>query len=176
MYIGKRGKRNYDEQNGESDDDALFALAVKRGIEFEIGFDELQRVPEARPVGRQRNEEEGRVDADEDAGVVEVLDADVEPVGRRQVGPVVDHAVGPELEEAANERGAVQSHGRQDHQRARQQQENGIAIRFRFLPTGTHVEAEDPHPDGQRPKARLDFQHGVSGERTGRAAPPRAVK
>lgn len=76
-------------------------------------------MPEALPVGGERDEEESRVHSDIEPSVVKVLDARVKEIGRRQVVAVVtsgSHFV--DSEDAVNERGTVESNSRQQHQRS----------------------------------------------------------
>lgn len=75
-------------------------------------------MPEALPVGGERDEEESRVHSDIEPSVVEVLDARVEEIGRRQVVAVVAGSQFVDSEDAVNERGTVESNSRQQHQRS----------------------------------------------------------
>lgn len=75
-------------------------------------------MPEALPIGGERDEEESRVHSDIEPSVVKVLDACVKEIGRRQVVAVVAGSPFVDSEDAVNERGAVESNSRQQHQRS----------------------------------------------------------
>ena len=89
---------------------------IKRRFEIEILLDQDQSVPQGLPVTGERNEEESGVDADKDAGVIEMFDPDVDQIGRRQVGAVRAESVGFQSDDATNERDAMKSNCRQDHE------------------------------------------------------------
>ena len=73
----------YQQEETESNGNAFPALAIKWRFEFHVFFDEKERIPQVRPVGRERYKEESAMHSDVEPGIIEMFDADVEEIGRR---------------------------------------------------------------------------------------------